>query len=115
MCSPGSLGPAYSLLGSWNVQLLWANEATHTQPAQQHTRAHTHAGTHARTHARIYSNMCPGMVKSIASIGSDFASLFVCVSPDCDTGVKRPIGGGQQVIVQPGTRESKWLETVLVL
>lgn len=114
MCSPGSLGPASSLLGSWNVQLLWANEPP-TPSLHSNTRVHTHmqARTHACTHILRH---VPRLVKSMASIGSDdFASLFVCVSPDCDTGVKRPIGGGQQVIIQPGTRESKWLETVLVL
>lgn len=50
------------------------------------------------------------MGKSVTLIGTNLASSFVCASPDCDTGVKRPIGGGQQVIIQPGmVMESKYL------
>lgn len=53
----------------------------------------------ARTNTR--SDTC-ALGKPMTFVGSNLAS-FVCVSPDCDTGVKRPIGDGQQVIVQPGT------------
>lgn len=48
MCTAGSLGPPSSLPGSRNVELLWAHEVTHTQPAQRHMPTHVHTQTHAQ-------------------------------------------------------------------
>lgn len=83
-CPAGSSGPPSFLLGGWEVELLRANEVTHAQAARHHT------------------DTC-ALGKPMTFVGSNLAFSFVCVSPDCDTGVKRPIGDGQQVIVQPGT------------
>lgn len=88
-CPAGSSGPPSFLLGGWEVELLRANEVTHAQAARH--RMYKCTLRHLR------------LGKPMTFVGSNLASSFVCVSPDCDTGVKRPIGDGQQVIVQPGT------------